>query len=302
MSTRLLKFHREGNETRKPKHLGAIDSSDHYFSNLIGQDLLNPGFFLKKNGPVSTTNPQNFKKQNLNFTFAQKRREQSTTSTKTSNLGSSRLNKTMRTFKKVKKDMINTQYILQDFNVKQDQARLKVRARENGNAVDWGAVKDGIFDNDLKCQDFVAKCHYQQELKEKQRLRRKPRFKVFPQGKKRGIAELRAIIQNERQTLSKEEVFEIKKLILLKIQDTFYRLMEGNQNIFKCQTLLNLRRRRIKNVVGCENDYCWEINYNDRKEDGGLGSGIKKGFGQPNKYKEAQFVSIFFGKRFLNKF
>ena len=94
-----------------------------------------------------------------------------------------------------------------------------------------------------------------------------------------GIAELRKIIQEGGPTLTKERRFNLKKAILLKIQELFYRIMENNQKFFSCQNLLNLRRRRLKNVIGSENDQCWEIKYDDSKEDGGLGSGIPTGFG-----------------------
>lgn len=109
----------------------------------------------------------------------------------------------MRDFKKVKKDIINSQFLLEGFNSKAQSQRLRNRAREKGNRVDWGAVVDGIYENDLKCKDFVAKCQYEKELREKQRLRRKPRFKIFPKSSKKGIKELREIIKTQEDTLSK---------------------------------------------------------------------------------------------------
>jgi hypothetical protein len=59
MTTRMLKFQSEENEAKKkPKHLGEIDSSDHYFKNLISEDLVNPGFFLPKSAFNSTYTSQ----------------------------------------------------------------------------------------------------------------------------------------------------------------------------------------------------------------------------------------------------
>lgn len=47
MTTRLLRFQNQGENLKKPKHLGDFNSSDQYFSSLVSKDLQNPGFYLE---------------------------------------------------------------------------------------------------------------------------------------------------------------------------------------------------------------------------------------------------------------
>jgi hypothetical protein len=46
MSTRILKFNKEGFEIKRPSHLGTLESSDEFFSRFISKDLVNPGLFF----------------------------------------------------------------------------------------------------------------------------------------------------------------------------------------------------------------------------------------------------------------
>jgi hypothetical protein len=107
---------------KKPKHLGAIDSSDHYFSGLIKQDLLNPGFFLKQKDALETMSS----KQALNKSTRIKtlpnmslNGPKSVKSGLNKSIASRKLTKNMKNFQDVKKNMINTQFIMQNMNVKQ---------------------------------------------------------------------------------------------------------------------------------------------------------------------------------------
>ena len=52
--------------------------------------------------------------------------------------------KNLKEFEAVKADIINTQYLLNELVVQKDRQRIKCRAQEGGNAVDWGEVKDGL--------------------------------------------------------------------------------------------------------------------------------------------------------------
>lgn len=113
---------------------------------------------------------------------------------------------------------------------------------------------DGIYDNDLKSKNCIVEAEYFQELKEREKLSKKIDFKAFTQAKKINLVEMRQQLVEKFSSMTKRQIFEFKKAMLLKIQETFYRAMESNPAIFKCQTLLNLRRRRLKNVLGSEND------------------------------------------------
>lgn len=55
--------------------------------------------------------------------------------------------------------------------------------------------------------------------------------------------------------------FDIHKESLLEIQSIFYRVIERHPDIFKANILLSLRKRRIKNAVGSENDLHYPIVY-----------------------------------------
>ena len=295
MTTRTLQYHSDQRIIRKPKHLELIDTSDQFFFKLVRNDIKQPGNFFKA-GENLTQKNNRFIDQQSQLTYYHDPstglwRKIECPADTDNKLQAPASQKSLKDFESVKADIINMKYQLNELEVRKEVQRIKCRAQEGGNVVDWGDVLDGLYDNDLKSKNCMVEAEYFQELKERERLSKKIDFKAFAQAKKLSLVEMRQILVEKIDTMTKRDVFEFKKTMLFKIQETFYRAMEANPGVFKCQTLLNLRRRRLKNVLGSENDQCWAIEFDEEKEDGGLGSGIRK-VNLQNKYKEAQYVKL----------
>lgn len=86
--------------------------------------------------------------------------------------------------------------------------------------------------------------------------------------KKRGnvLLENKKKLKDGFETLTEHEKFLIHKDSLLYIQEIFYRVMEKNPRVFKISTLLSLRKRRLKNAVGSENDFHYPIVFEPYKK------------------------------------
>lgn len=70
----------------------------------------------------------------------------------------------------------------------------------------------------------------------------------------------------EFDTLNEYEKFLIHKESLLHVQEIFYRVMERNPSLFRISKLLSLRKRRLKNAVGSENDLQYVIEFKPYKK------------------------------------
>jgi hypothetical protein len=68
---------------------------------------------------------------------------------------------------------------LQEFDFDVQKRKIKLTAKDTGNCVDWGGIKDGIYENDLKCVDYTSRARVEQEQREKDKFRIKPRFIGF---------------------------------------------------------------------------------------------------------------------------
>jgi hypothetical protein len=152
------------------------------------------------------------------------------------------------------------------------------------NPVDFGRATDWIYDNDLKvkkafknikCKNLQIERNNRKAKEEKERERRKiknRKVKFKEQEKKVSVLkkniEYLKKVNKEGKMLTSYERFCIHKENILETQRIFYRAMENNPSLFKIPTLLNLRKRRMKNAVGSENDFCYEIKYiHDYKKD-----------------------------------
>ena len=114
-------------------------------------------------------------------------------------------------------------------------------------------------------QDQYAKDRYDRKLKIRKQMKRK-RLRFVEKSDRNILIENKKKLESDAK-LSHYDRFLLHKESLLHVQSIFYRVMERNPHIFKMTTLLNLRKRRIKNVIGCENDLHYPIEYKPEEDE-----------------------------------
>lgn len=165
--------------------------------------------------------------------------------------------------------MLNTAYninsIKEDVELKNTLIEYRKRAIPHDSSHE--KYSDYLYPQDLISMEILIendKYKERMEIEEREKIKREnKRTRFFEEKSKNILLENKKRLEEGFDVLTPLEKFEIHKESLLFIQEIFYRVMERNPKLFNISTLLSLRKRRLKNAVGSENDLHYPIKFKD---------------------------------------